>query len=159
TAPLRVWVPGCSTGEEVYSLAILLIELCGERSRPLQLFGSDLSERAIECARQGQYSEAIAAQVGEERLARFFRRENGGYRINRDVRERCVFVRHDLVTDPPFSKLDLVSDAVRSALDVQREVDHVLLARYAPACVIIDENLEVVQFRGRTGAYLEAPPG
>jgi two-component system CheB/CheR fusion protein len=240
-ASVRVWVPGCSTGEEVYSLAILLIELCGERSRPLQLFGSDLSERAIECARQGQYPDAIAAQVGEERLARFFRHEEGGYRINREVRERCVFVRHDLVTDPPFSKLDLVScrnvliylgaalqqrvlpifhyalnqpgylwlgpaetiagfeaqfqpidaeariyarkpgpptsltfpiasqlgrlptrrpaDAVRSALDVQREVDHVLLARYAPACVLIDENLEVVQFRGRTGSYLEAAPG
>ena len=241
TAPLRVWVPGCSTGEEVYSLAILLIELCGERSRPLQLFGSDLSERAIECARQGHYPETIAEQVGEDRLARFFHREEGGYRINRDVRERCVFVRHDLVTDPPFSKLDLVScrnvliylgvslqqrvlpifhyalnqpgylllgpaetvagfesqfqpidgdariyarrpaprtsltfpiasqlgrlptrrpaDPIRSALDVQREVDHVLLARYAPACVLIDDNLDVVQFRGRTGAYLEAPPG
>ena len=241
TAPVRVWVPGCSTGEEVYSLAILLIELCGERSRPLQLFGSDLSERAIEAARQGQYPEAIAAQVGEERLARFFHPEDGGYRINRDVRERCVFVRHDLVTDPPFSKLDLVScrnvliyldaslqqrvlpifhyalnqpgylllgpaetvagfeaqfqpidadariyarqpgprtsltfplasqlgrlptrrpvDVVRPALDVQREVDHVLLARYAPPSVLIDDNFEVVQFRGRTGSYLEHPPG
>jgi two-component system CheB/CheR fusion protein len=241
TAPVRVWVPGCSTGEEVYSLAMLLIELCGERGRPLQLFGSDLSERAIERARQGLYPEKIAAQVGEDRLARFFRREEAGYRISRDVRERCVFVRHDLVTDPPFSKLDLVScrnvliylgaslqqrvipifhyalnqpgylvlgpaetitgfedqfqtvdaeariyarkpgprtsltfptasqlgrlptrrpaDVIRSVLDVQREVDHVLLARYAPACVVIDDTLEVVQFRGRTGAYLEAPPG
>ncbi|HEV7554131.1 MAG TPA: ATP-binding protein, partial [Kofleriaceae bacterium] len=160
---------------------------------------------------------------------------------NRDIRERCVFVRHDLATDPPFSKLDLVScrnlliymgpvlqkrvipilhyalhqpgylvlgpaetiagfesmfstvdaeariytrkpvaraaltfpsagrldrlpwrraaDAGRSALDVQRDVDHVLLARYAPACVLVDDNLDVVQFRGRTGPYLEAPPG
>jgi two-component system, chemotaxis family, CheB/CheR fusion protein len=240
-AAVRIWVPGCSTGEEVYSLAMLLIELCGEHGRPLQLFGSDLSERAIEAARQGHYPDKIAKQVGAERLARFFHPEGGGYQINRDVRERCVFVRHDLVTDPPFSKLDLVScrnvliylgaalqqrvipifhyalnqpgylllgpaetisgfeaqfhsidadariyarkpgprtsltfpiasqlgrlptrrpaDAVRSALDVQREVDHVLLARYAPACVLIDDNLDVVQFRGRTGSYLEAPPG
>jgi two-component system CheB/CheR fusion protein len=239
-APVRVWVPGCSTGEEVYSLAILLLEVVGEHGRPIQLFGTDLSERAIDTARQGRYPEAIAAQIGPERLGRFFRREDGGYRILRDVRERCVFVRHDLVTDPPFSKLDLIScrnvliylgaslqqrviplfhyalgqpgtlllgraetiagfealfetidaeariyarkpsarttltfplagtlgrqpwrpaGAARSQLDVQRDVDHVLLARYAPACVVVDDNLDIVQFRGRTGPYLEPPPG
>ncbi len=237
--PIRVWVPGCSTGEEVYSLAILLLEHLGDR--PLQLFGSDLSEKAIDAARLGRYPLAIANVVGASRLERFFHREDGVYRINRDVRERCVFVRHDLVTDPPFSKLDLVScrnvliylgpslqkrviplfhyalnqpgylmlgraeaisgfdslfsaldaesrifarkpaarpsltfpiagqlgrqpwrrppQSTPSTLDVQRDVDHVLLARYAPACVVVDEHLDVVQFRGRTGAYLEQPSG
>ena len=239
--PVRVWVPGCSTGEELYTLAILLLEAVGEQGRPIQLFGTDLSERAIDTARQGRYPDTIAAQVGAERLARFFRPEHGGYRIAADVRERCVFVRHDLVSDPPFSKLDLVScrnvliylgaalqqrvipifhyaleqpgylllgraetitgfealfepvdvdariyarkaaarttltfplasqlgrqprghaaTAIPSPLEIQRDVDHVLLARYAPACVLVDENLDVVQFRGRTGPYLEQPPG
>jgi two-component system CheB/CheR fusion protein len=237
--PIRVWVPGCSTGEEVYSLAILLLEQVGEQ-RLLQLFGTDVSERAIETARAGRYPESIAAQVGPERLAKFFVADGNGYQIKRSVRERCVFVRHDLVSDPPFSKLDLVScrnvliylgaalqkrvvpifhyalnqpgylllgrsevvagfeslftridtdapiflrkpsvgrsgwtfpagqlgrpnrraiETPRSTVDVQRDVDHVLLARYAPACVIVDDNLDIIQFRGRTGPYLEPAPG
>jgi hypothetical protein len=106
--PIRVWIPGCSTGEEVYSLAILLLERLG-MNRALQLFGTDLSERAIETARVGRYPATIAARIGPERLARFFQHDDSGYRIRREVRERCVFARHDLVTDPPFSRLDLVS--------------------------------------------------
>ncbi len=238
-APLRVWVPGCSTGEEVYSLAMLLLEKLGDR-RPLQLFGTDLSEKSIEAARLGRYPSSIASHVSAARLERFFRRDEGGYRIKQEIRERCVFARHDLVTDPPFSKLDLVScrnlliylgaplqqrvipimhyalnqpgflllgraesvgdfdnlftvidleariyarapgvrasltfpgagqlgrlpwqqaATIRSALDVQRDVDHVLLARYAPPCVLVDENFDVLQFRGHTGPYLEPPPG
>ena len=238
-APLRVWVPGCATGEEVYSLAIALLELLGPHGEP-QLFGTDLSERAIEVARRGTYPAAIAAHVSPARLERFFRRDAGGYRIRSEVRDRCVFVRHDITSDPPFSRLDLVScrnvliylgtalqrrvlstlhyaleqpgylvlgktesaagldamftlvdpdariyarkpaprtalgfpiggparppvargrDAVRIAFDVQRDLDHVLLARYAPACVLVDEQLDVVQFRGHTGAYLEPPAG
>ena len=239
--PVRVWVPGCSTGEEVYTLAMLLVEFAGNRPHPIQVFGSDLSERTIDTARRGIYTAAVAEQVGPERLARYFQREDGGYRVVRELRERCVFVRHDLVRDPPFSKLDLVScrnvliylgpvlqqrvmpifhyalnqpgylllggaesvtgfetlfDAIdadariyvrkpaaraaltfppaigfgvsplatagasaRSMVDVQRDVDHALLARYAPACVLVDENFDIVQFRGRTGPYLEAPAG
>ena len=237
--PVRIWVPGCSTGEEVYSIAMLAIERLGP-SRPIQLFGTDLSERAIETARIGRYPDAIVARIGAERLARFFHRDELGYQIRREVRERCVFARHDLVTDPPFSKLDLVScrnlliylgpklqerviplfhyaleqpgilllgsaetiggfeelfDVVdaearlyvrkiaprtsltfpqagqlgrqpwrrgpdrRSTPDVVRDVDHLLLARYGPPCVLVDDNLDVVQFRGRTGTFLEPPPG
>jgi two-component system CheB/CheR fusion protein len=238
-APVRVWVPGCSTGEELYSLAILLIEAFGPE-RPLQLFGSDLSEKAIETARAGRYSGTAVAQLSAARMERFFRREDGGYRIARDVRDRCVFVRHDLVSDPPISKLDLIScrnlmiylgpelqqrivplfhyalnqpgflllgrgealpgfesmfelvdseariyarkkavrasltfplagqlgrqpwrrgDALRSHHDVQADVDRVLLARYAPPSVLVDDNLDVIQFRGSTGEFLEAPSG
>ncbi len=238
-AAIRVWVAGCSTGEEVYSLAMLLIETFGE-SRPIQLFGTDLSERSIEAARTGRYPASSAKTVSAERLARFFTTDGAGYQIKRSVRERCVFVRHDLVTDPPFSKIDLVScrnvliylgpplqkrvipvfhyalnqpgylllgraetiagyealftrvatdapifvrkpggragltfpiasqlgrvprattEVPRSTLDVQRDVDHVLLLRYAPACVLINEHLDIIQFRGRTGPYLEPAPG
>jgi two-component system CheB/CheR fusion protein len=238
--PVRVWVPGCSTGQEVYTLAMLLVEKLGD-GQPLQVFGTDLSERAIEIARRGRYAAASTSQITPERLARFFEKEDGTYRVRRELRERCVFVRHDLVTDPPFSKLDLVScrnvliylgpdlqrrvisvfhyalnqpgllllgraesvtgfesffssvdadarvflrkarpaaslsflsagqlgripvkrpdDPMRSKLGVQRDVDQLLLARYVPACVIIDDHMDVVQFRGRTGAYLEQPSG
>ncbi len=237
---VRVWVPGCSTGEEVYSLAMLLVERFGER-REVQLFGSDLSEHAIDCARIGRYPESVAAQVGAERLARFFKRDGDGYRINREIRERCIFARHDLVTDPPFSRLDAVScrnvliyldgslqrrviplfhyalnqpgflllgraesigdledlfatvdgdarlfarkpasrpvltfplagqlgrlplrssaSSVYTPLQLQHEIDQILLARYSPPCVVVDERLDIIQFRGRTGAYLEPPPG
>ena len=237
--PVRVWVPGCSTGEEVYSLAMLLFERLGP-NRQLQLFGTDLSERAITAARVGRYPASIAQQVSAERLGAFFRHEDGSYQVKQQVRDCCVFARHDLVSDPPFSRLDLVScrnlliylgpalqrrviplvhyalnqpgylllgrsetigdfDAlfslvaadsriyarkpgarvgltfpgvghharpaspragtIRSGLDIQRDVDHVLLARYAPPCVLVDENFDVLQFRGRTGAYLEPAPG
>ncbi|HET9991583.1 MAG TPA: chemotaxis protein CheB, partial [Kofleriaceae bacterium] len=107
-SPVRVWVPGCATGEEVYSLAMVLLELLGANG-DLQMFGTDLSESSIDIARRGFYRDAIASQISSERLQRFFRREEGGYRIRREVRDKCVFVRHDLTTDPPFSKLDLVS--------------------------------------------------
>ncbi|MEP6862435.1 MAG: chemotaxis protein CheB [Deltaproteobacteria bacterium] len=238
--PVRVWVPGCSTGEEVYSIAMLLIEQLGEQ-RPIQLFGTDLSENAIEIARRGRYPATISKCVGVKRLARFFQRDEHGYRIRHDIRERCVFVRHDLVTDPPFSKLDLVScrnvliylgpplqhrvvptlhyalnqpgllilgraetiagfetlfstldadarifarkpaaralitfpgalqlgrlstrridDPARTRMILQRDVDHLLLSRYAPACIVVDDQLDIVQFRGRTGPYIEHPPG
>ncbi|MDB4955632.1 MAG: Sensor protein [Myxococcales bacterium] len=242
-APIRVWIPGCSTGEEAYSIAMLLLEFLEvhDPRRTIQVFGTDLSERAIETARAGQYPVAIESQVGADRLAKFFVRNENGWKVRRDLRERCVFVRHDLVSDPPFSKIDLVScrnvliylapalqrrvfpifhyalnqpgflllgtsetiagfdslfapvepglrvfvrrptanrpklafplsgqaartgrkphEPIRSALDVQRDVDHILLARYAPACVVIDEQLEVVQFRGRTAPFLEAAVG
>ena len=244
---LRIWVPGCASGEEVYSIAISLLEFLGERSTatPIQIFGTDVSERAIERARAGIYPESIAAEVSPERLRRFFLKLDGRYQIAKSIREMCVFARHDVTRDPPFSRIDLVSccnlliyldqamqrrvlslfhyslkprgflmlgpsesvgesadlfesldrhyriyarkaaapghrgllfdrepaePAARSAAAaggpvvleaerIQREADRVLLARYAPPCVLIDEELHVLQFRGQTGPYLEHAPG
>jgi two-component system CheB/CheR fusion protein len=108
---IRVWVPGCATGEEVYSIAILLLEEAARRDeRPeLQLFGSDLDTTALATAREGSYPLAIQADVSEDRLRRFFTREGDHYRIKRDVRDLVVFAQHSLLKDPPFSHIDLVS--------------------------------------------------
>ena len=244
--PIRFWVAGCSTGEEVYSLAIALLEFLddSERRHPIQIFGSDISERAVETARKGAYSDPIMRDVSEERRRRYFTKVESGYRINKNVRELCVFVRHDLARDPPFSKLDLVSCRnvliyfgqalqrrvlptlhyalsqggflllgraesipgfrqhfspidktnkvfVRTAavstlrfaprtevhpvtsranglpgtapplraVDVARHLDRLLLARYAPPGVLVNERMEILQFVGDTGRYLRAPPG
>lgn len=243
---LRIWVPGCASGEEVYSIAIGLLEFLGGRgiALPIQIFGSDVSETAIERARAGIYLGSIEADVSPERLRRFFVKLDDHYQIAKSIREVCVFAKHDATRDPPFSRLDLVScrnlliylnqalqrqtlslfhyalkphgflvlgpsesvgqsddlfepldkrrriyvrkagsrapafepgeaapagrhDAARVAAvpalleaeRLQREADRVLLARYAPACIVIDEELNVLQFRGRTAAYLEHAPG
>jgi two-component system CheB/CheR fusion protein len=245
-APIRVWVVGCSTGEEVYSLAIALIEHLGAGPpvHPVLIFGSDLSEQAIEEARAGLYTDSDVRGLGEERLKRFFVRSERGWRVSQAVRELCVFVRHDVARDPPFSRLDLLScrnvliyfgntlqrrvlaaahyglnqpgylllghsesasgvprwfapaspngmlylrrpgpstfrfspragrspsgsrPAVSGDLAPRRtvgaraaHVDDLLMARYAPPGVVVNERLEVVQFRGRTGPYLEPPQG
>jgi two-component system CheB/CheR fusion protein len=107
---IRMWVPGCSTGEEAYSLAMVLLETLGDRagSTAVQIFATDLSERSIEVARAGVYPESIAADVSPERLNRFFTRLDGKYRIHRAVRDAIVFARQDLARDPPFSRLDLI---------------------------------------------------
>jgi two-component system, chemotaxis family, CheB/CheR fusion protein len=244
-ADVRVWVPGCSSGEEVYSIAISLLEFMRERHLgvPIKIFGSDLSERAIQSARAGLYSEQDMEGVSPKRRERFFERAEGRYQIGKQVRDLCVFVRHDLTKDPPFAKLDLIScrnvliyfdeelqhrvlpllhhclnspgylflgssEGIRDygelfapvdkqqrifvkqgesprlhyplalgheaesrlplfepaarpvpAREAQRLADHLLLSRYAPAGVVVDERLEVVQFRGHTGDYLEPPSG
>ena len=108
---IRIWVPGCSTGEEVYSLAIALLEFLGERasSTPVQIFGTDISEPAIELARSGTYSGANLRDLSPVRLRRFFVRTDSGYRVNKNVREMCVFARQDVTRDPPFSRIDLIS--------------------------------------------------
>ncbi|MCE9612026.1 MAG: PAS domain-containing protein [Chthoniobacter sp.] len=244
--PLRVWVPGCSTGEEAYSLAIALLEFLGESSTPVpvQIFASDVSEPAIEKARAGLYPPDIAADVSPARLRRFFTPHSGGYQIRKAVRDLCVFARQDVVKDPPFSRLDLVScrnlliyfgpvlqkrviptfhyalrpggflllgnsettgdfadlfaladhhhkiyarkpatrrlplelpfthqpeqiaDASHAlpvahatGFDFQKEADRIVLGRYTPAGVIVNKRLDVLQFRGRTGPYLEPSPG
>jgi PAS domain S-box-containing protein len=110
-APLRIWVPGCSTGEEVYSIAMLLLEELGERvSRTkIQIFGTDIQERAVEHARSGIYTEAAVAGVSPARLKRFFVKTDHEYQIQQFVRDLCVFARHDVTKDPPFFKLDLIS--------------------------------------------------
>ncbi|MEZ5774619.1 MAG: CheR family methyltransferase [Hyphomicrobiaceae bacterium] len=108
---IRVWVAGCATGEEAYSLAILLLEEAARREmRPdIQLFATDLDDQALAVAREGRYPTAIAADVSEDRLRRFFVREGEQYRIRREVRDLVVFASHSLLRDPPFSRIDLVS--------------------------------------------------
>ncbi len=245
--PVRVWVAGCAGGEEAYSLAIALIEFLGDSAprTPIQVFGTDLSEASLAKARAGVYPEGITADVSPERLQRFFVKQDGGYRISKEIRGLCVFSRHNVVRDPPFSHLHLVScrnlliylepllqrrvfpilhyalephgllvlgsaESVgpRSELfvplskrhkiyrrvakptrvldinfaapgahpverrrlarvpafgaatdDVQSEADRVVLGRYAPAGVVINEHLEVIQFRGDTAAFLAHGPG
>jgi two-component system CheB/CheR fusion protein len=241
--PVRIWVPGCATGEEVYSLAILLLEaMAGSDSCPIQIFGTDISDEAVDRARLGIYPENIAGEVSEERLRRFFTKGNGTYRVTKAVRECCVFARQNVTRDPPFSRLDLVScrnvmiylgnalqrkvmsifhyalrsegylllgssetignfgelfsvvdrkhkiyqkkismkrpkvdfeapvpparverprlpeDSV-SAANVFREADRLMLQRFSPPGVLINENLEILQFRGRTSHFLEPPAG
>lgn len=241
----RIWVPGCASGQEAYTIAIVLTEFLAEQhsKASIKVFGTDLSERAIEIARQGIYAESDLDGLDETRLSNFFERVEGGYRIGKQIRELCVFVRHDLTQDPPFAKLDLVScrnvliyfdldlqrrivpllhhclnnpgylflgsseglrefqsnfkpvDKVqriyakigdsphmeyprslgreaesrlvdfraaqlpRPAQDARRQADHLLLARYAPAGVVVNGSFDVVEFRGRIGSYLQPPPG
>lgn len=109
--PIRVWVPGCSTGEEAYSLAMLFFEAFGaeKRNPKLQLFASDINPDAVAYARDGVYFDSIKADVSAERLDRFFTREDQRYRVKRDLRESMVFTVQDLLNDPPFMRLDFVS--------------------------------------------------
>ncbi len=110
--PIRIWVPGCSSGEETYSVAIALLEFLGDRGAvtvPLQIFGSDVSENSIDKARGGLYPENIQGDVSPERLRRFFLKVEGGYRINKNVRDICIFAQHNLLVDPPFSRMDLIT--------------------------------------------------
>src|SRR5438309_5640933 len=248
-APIRIWAPGCATGEEAYSLAIELLESLGDESEtvPIQLFGTDVSETAIVKARAGVYPENIELDVPAARLRRFFVKVDGQYQVRKAVRELCVFAKHNLATDPPFSKMDLIvcrnvliyleaelqrrmssifhyalktpgflmlgvsetlgplsdlfsvvdkkykvyakrptarrfnlglgrldrgiartgtSRAAKSAVaadggrsDLLQEVDRLLLSKYAPAGVLVNEAAEILQFRGHTSPYLEPAPG
>jgi two-component system CheB/CheR fusion protein len=246
-AAIRLWVAGCATGEEAYSLAMCLLEFLGDGNHifPVKILATDLSELALDKARAGLYVDNIEIDVSPERLRRFFVRLDGHYQISKAVRDLCVFSRHNMAADPPFSRLDLVScrnvliymdlalqkrvlpilhyalhtggflflgasenvgaftdlfetvdaknrifakkpgaypvpldfsgaviseelvrrtvreegGALWSALDVLREADRVVLARYAPVGVVVDETGTVLQFRGRTAAYLEPAPG
>jgi two-component system, chemotaxis family, CheB/CheR fusion protein len=108
---VRIWVPGCATGEEAYSIAMLLQEEASkhELRPPIQVFGSDLDVRALAMAREGRYPASIDADVSEERLRRFFIRESDGYRVRQEVRDTILFAVHDLLKDPPFSHVDLIS--------------------------------------------------
>ena len=110
-SPIRVWVAGCATGEEAYSLAILFKEafLRAECSRTLTLFATDVDDRAIAFARGGLYGNNIEADISAERLAHHFVKEGNRYRVAKHIRDMCVFSTHDLVKDPPFSKLDMIS--------------------------------------------------
>jgi two-component system CheB/CheR fusion protein len=108
---IRMWAPGCSTGEETYSLAMTLLEFLGDKapSFQIQIFGTDLNVKGIERARVGLYRESIAEEISPERMSRFFLKVDGGYRVTKAVRDMCIFARQNLANDPPFSQMDLVA--------------------------------------------------
>jgi two-component system, chemotaxis family, CheB/CheR fusion protein len=247
-APIRVWVPGCSSGQEAYSIALTLVEFFDSQPirPPIEIFGTDLNNvTALEKARTGVYPESIQSEVSPERLRRFFVKEDHKYRIAKTIRDMCVFARQNVAADPPFSHVDLIScrnlliylspvlqkrvlatfhyaldtpvflllgsaesigestelfeliDGVKNKIyikkaaisrpyfnflaedssnrsapgvrkaevtqaapmDFQREADRILLGRYSPTGVLVDQNLDIIQFRGHTGTYLQSPPG
>ena len=108
---IRVWVPGCSTGEEAYSIAISIQEFLEEKNildLQIQVFGTDVNGKNIDKARRGVYLKAIEDTIPEKPLKRFFASFNGNYQITKQIRDMCVFAKHDLTNDPPFSNLDLI---------------------------------------------------
>jgi two-component system, chemotaxis family, CheB/CheR fusion protein len=244
--PIRIWVAGCSTGEEVYSIAICLLEFLDTQGTvpKIMIFGTDLSELVIEQARSGIYPRVLVEeQVSPERLRRFFIKIEGGYEICKPIRQMCIFAKQNLIADPPFSQLDLIScrniliylgrnlqkqilsmfhyslkstgflllgtsestgegtdlfaqidkkqriysrklTATRlntdyfistyleqkvnieqmnsdtsSRLDLHKEADRIVWHKYAPPGVIINNDLEIIQFRGDTSPYLSPAPG
>ncbi|MES1166822.1 MAG: protein-glutamate O-methyltransferase CheR, partial [Pseudomonadota bacterium] len=108
---LRVWMLGCSTGQEAYSIAMACAEAAEKipHARPLQVFATDLNEANLEKARHGLYAKSLVHDVSPERRRRFFVEEEGGYRVIKSLREQVVFARHNLISDPPFSRMDLIS--------------------------------------------------
>lgn len=110
SSTIRLWTPACSSGEETYSVAITLLEFLGDRAQeiPVQIFGTDISEPSINKARSAWYPENIMGDVSSERLRRFFVRADGGYRINKTIRDMCIFAQHNVLSDPPFSQMDLI---------------------------------------------------
>lgn len=245
--PVRIWVPGCSTGEEVYSIIISLLEYLGEdaRGRLIQVFASDIDEQALNKARVGIYPEGITADVSPERLRRYFSKVPQGYQINKSVRDLCVFARQNIIKDPPFSHQDLIacrnmliymgpvlqrkvlqtlhyalepkgflmlgsSESIGGAADLfittvpeqkiyqrkqqprttykqalttdpsslptlnaptgmapaepkpvnlQNIAESIIVNHYAPPAVVVNERLDVMQFVGHTGPYLDPSPG
>ncbi|MGH9575129.1 MAG: chemotaxis protein CheB [Candidatus Acidiferrales bacterium] len=107
---IRVWTPACASGEETYSVAIALLEYLGEKSSqtPMQFFGTDVSENSITKARAGSYPENIQGDVSEEQLQRFFTKAEGAYRINKTIRDMCIFAQQNVLNDPPFSQMDII---------------------------------------------------
>jgi two-component system, chemotaxis family, CheB/CheR fusion protein len=131
---VRIWSVGCATGEEAYSIAMLLLEYLERQDQPcgIQIFASDLHERSLERAREGFYPGDITADVTTERLQRFFHKENGGYRIRKEVRELVVFAPHNLLSDPPFSRIDMITCRnVLIYLERQLQKDVAQLFHYA----------------------------
>ncbi|MCF7983387.1 MAG: PAS domain-containing protein [Thiohalocapsa sp.] len=146
SGPLRVWVPGCASGEEAYSIAMLMAEAFERRQRQpqLQIFATDIGERALHRARDGRYPKSIAAAVGPERLRRFFVQAGADhYRVSKQLRESVVFAPQNLITDAPFSKLDLIS-CRNLLIYLQPEVQRKIIALF--------------HFALRPGAYLLLGP-
>ena len=243
TNPLRIWVAGCSTGQEAYSMAICLNDYLGEKAadHKIQIFATDIQERSIIKARAGIYAKAEMPGLGAEQEGKYFTAVDGGFHVNKSIRDLCVFARHDFVKDPPFANIDLVScrnvliyletflqkraltlfhyainrsgylllghsettapapdlftrygkndklytrtpvpgrflqpphwvgsafrdngKAAKKELlhdDFQKSADDMVLSRFNPPGVVVNEQLEIVQFRGFTGTWLEPYPG
>ncbi len=250
-AVLRAWIPGCSTGEEAYSLAMVFKETL-EAIKPsqrfsLQIFASDLDKDAVATGRNGIYPRSSATDVTEKRLSRFFVEDAAGYRVCNEIREMVIFAEQNLIVDPPFTKLDLLScrnlliyleselqtkliqlfhyslnpggvlvlgsaesigsathlfsplnvkarifrrldavaralplgfpasfvqtrsrfgataatalDQLHGTLNYQAAVDKLILQRYAPAAVLVNDQGDLLYFSGKTGKYLEPAPG
>jgi two-component system CheB/CheR fusion protein len=243
---VRIWVPGCSSGEEAYSIAICLMESLGNKTSavPVQIFCTDVSESSINKARQGIYDEKIKNDFTPERLKRFFTKTGNSYKVCKQLREMCIFSKQNIFGDPPFSNLDLISCRnliiyfqpvlqkrvfhnfhyglrpggflllgssesivgysnlfmtldrkqkifVKKYLpimpdlklgqryyppkkleikvkanikkdketDIESMIERIVLDEYAPCGVLIDSGMEVVQFRGHTGRFLESAAG
>lgn len=109
--PIRVWVPGCSSGEEAYSIAMLLVEKleAAHKGNPVQVFATDIDDQALAVARAGTYSPNLVTGVSPERLQRFFNKKDNAYQVNRKLREQVTFAPQNVITDPPFSRMDLIS--------------------------------------------------
>src|ERR1700730_6995227 len=109
--PIRIWLPGCSTGEEAYSLAIVVTEFFDGKQEPpgIQIFATDVSDRVLGIARKGIFDQSIESNVSKERLRRFFSKTEHGYQVKKQIRDLCVFARQNVLRDPPFSRLDLIS--------------------------------------------------
>ena len=178
--PIRVWVPGCASGEEAYSIAMLFAGEAAKRDkrRELQIFASDLDPIALNIAREGRYPVAIEAEVGEERLRKYFTSEGDRYRIRREIREMVLFAAHDLLRDPPYSRLHLIS--CRNLLiylekDVQQQVLATFNYALKPGGYLflgssetadnasslfrtIDREARLYQSKGARGDHREFPP-
>ena len=147
---VRVWCVGCATGEEVYSVAMLMHEEAAKReglAPKIHIFASDLHERSLEIAREGFYPGDIAAEVSKERLKRFFVEETGGYRVKKDVREAVVFAPHNLLGDPPFSRLDMIicrNLMIYLQRDVQSDVLRIFHYALRPAGYLVLGTSETV---------------
>jgi two-component system CheB/CheR fusion protein len=148
---LRAWVPACSTGEEAYSLAMVMREAAGEHFAaghpPMQVFATDLDSDAIDRARAGFYPENIIADVPPDRLKRFFTKEKGGYRVSREIREMVIFACQNIISDPPFTKLDLLS--CRNLLiyldpEIQRKVIPLLHYGLNPGGILLLGSAETI---------------
>ena len=160
---LRAWVAGCSTGEEAYSLAMVFAELIERlpqyRDRSLQIFASDLSPDAIASARRGTYPAAISADVSPDRLARFFTAHDGAYRIDKNIRDSVLFVNHDVVLDPPFTRLDLLfcrNLMIYFDLSLQRRLLPLFHYSLAPGGVLLLGSAESVGKFNRLFTPIEA---
>ena len=128
---LRIWVPGCSSGEEVYSLAICLVECLGDMAgnTPIKLLATDVNPAVLERARRGIYPESIAHDVSPERLRRYFRNVDGQYRVSQWLRDLCVFARHDVCAEPPFAHMDLIS-CRNMLIYVEPALQQIAMARF-----------------------------
>ena len=147
--PLRVWIAGCSSGEEAYSVAIAIQEQVEalKMDCPVQIFATDIDEEAIQAARAGLYPESISEDISAERLQRFFNHEDLGYQIKKAIRDRVVFATQNVISDPPFSKIDLL--CCRNVLiylepELQNQLFHLFHQALAPEGVLFLGNSESI---------------